>query len=852
MAEPGRQAAAAAEVVEYVTHELGVLRLAESGEAALFHLEQVWCRTAAGWSQHRQAMAAPLAQGYLPVGTAVQVAVRRLPATAPSALRWQALAVWNTQACRLPTDHSAMYARREGGLPTAYIARYSSVAARVELVRELDRTFDAWKRLGRLELRAVTPVPVLLNLLPAGWEAAVVKAVDGEHGVVQLSTSAPGGDLSGALGLGVTKMFAIFHVDDVYSASGEPYRRGPADTATALRGAAVDLRARSIVSDAATSLSGLFHTAASQILLSQMYEHVCCPVLQAVAVFVKPEAGGPAVTSRAARPTLLRALPESFNGGQGTAYHLSFLLQARLDSKALSFFSATNQARLQKEINNGLAMAHFNQQRKNTSSDRAEQQKLVEEMAAADSCGSRRLVYGSWTSPPAPPCMPALPPALPCTRVAVHLLHQQGLDTREGLLRLDLPTPSGHKVATFAFFDLSCYKFHLKSEVRVRDLAALLPAHARVPLVAHLLLVDREAPVPYVATVVWRPDLWPRDLDTVPTLDPLFLQKYRRVTASITAPPLLALPAPAAPLPSGRAPALTRVWAKQEVLRGVLAKVTSIIDNSYGIAVACMRARHAATGQPEDRRAIVLFDTCDVWLGLQTAQQLELSLAEVLAEGDYVKLKAILVPESGGPENTKNIRYLATSLVTGKERARVRRMAMPDTELLENIDVIHPSKINNFYAVVSAVCHGLPGDAEEECRGVSSDEEGEEAGLPAAVPEQVVQVEPGQREEVARARVLARQGLGAGGLDAWEAEREARKLTKANECLQARRRLYYDRAAREAALAELKLRNQLLWRCQECDIACGREGMEKHVQAKTHWDKVLDNYVTRLDRQGAS
>ena len=45
-------------------------------------------------------------------------------------------------------------------------------------------------------------------------------------------------------------------------------------------------------------------------------------------------------------------------------------------------------------------------------------------------------------------------------------------------------------------------------------------------------------------------------------------------------------------------------------------------------------------------------------------------------------------------------------------------MAMPETEPLENLDQIHPSKINNFYAVVAAVCHGIPGDAEEEYRGV--------------------------------------------------------------------------------------------------------------------------------------
>ena len=71
-----------------------------------------------------------------------------------------------------------------------------------------------------------------------------------------------------------------------------------------------------------------------------------------------------------------------------------------------------------------------------------------------------------------------------------------------------------------------------------------------------------------------------------------------------------------------------------------------------------------------------------------------------MSEGDHVKLRAILVPES---ENRKNIRYLATSLVTAKSRRAAASMKLPQLEQLDNIDQIHPSKINNFYTVVSAV-----------------------------------------------------------------------------------------------------------------------------------------------------
>ena len=218
---------------------------------------------------------------------------------------------------------------------------------------------------------------------------------------------------------------------------------------------------------------------------------------------------------------------------------------------------------------------------------------------------------------------------------------------------------------------------------------------------------------------------------------------------------------------------------------------------------------------------------------------MELTLHQVLAEGDWVRVKAILVPESG---NEKNIRYLATSLVSGKTRRAVREMRLPEMEPLESIDQIHPSKINNFYSVVSAVCLNLLGSAEEECRGVSTDEEQEAAPVPAPAPR--------PDSEVVRARSFARSGSSL-SLDAAEAAKEKKRLAKANECLQRRRKLGYDRAEREALLLELKLKNQLLWRCRECNITCGKAGMEKHVVSKTHWDKVLDNYKKLLETEQA-
>ena len=99
---------------------------------------------------------------------------------------------------------------------------------------------------------------------------------------------------------------------------------------------------------------------------------------------------------------------------------------------------------------------------------------------------------------------------------------------------------------------------------------------------------------------------------------------------------------------------------------------------------------------------------------------------------------------------------------------------------------------------------------------------------------------------------MARSLVGRVSLDDWEKEREKQKLVKANECLQVRRKLSYDKAAKEMLVEQMKLRNQLLWRCPECEITCGKEGMEKHVCSKAHWDRVLANYIILLDQEKPS
>ena len=238
-------------VQEWISHEVGVVRL-EDGGVALFHIGQVWTLTSS-WVPYTAVLTTPPNIDYLALGSRVSLAVRRLTASPCSELVCQALILWNTERCRAEEERLAasavMFSRRgleDGQIPQNFITKYSSLAARTELVRQLDLTWDNVKSLCQFDLKKIHPVPLVLNLVPADWEARVEKIVDHENGVICISHK-DGLDMSGELKLGVTKMFAIFHIEDVYSVTGDRYRVGPDQTIFSLAKQLVDLTARCIV-----------------------------------------------------------------------------------------------------------------------------------------------------------------------------------------------------------------------------------------------------------------------------------------------------------------------------------------------------------------------------------------------------------------------------------------------------------------------------------------------------------------------------------------------------------------------------------------------------------------------------
>jgi hypothetical protein len=75
----------------------------------------------------------------------------------------------------------------------------------------------------------------------------------------------------------ISRLYAIFHIDDVYTAQGEKFRKSPAEFMLQLKEQPVDLTARSIVGE---GVQGAVLPSATQLSLPMMNPGMVGPVLQ--------------------------------------------------------------------------------------------------------------------------------------------------------------------------------------------------------------------------------------------------------------------------------------------------------------------------------------------------------------------------------------------------------------------------------------------------------------------------------------------------------------------------------------------------------------------------------------------
>ncbi len=83
--------------------------------------------------------------------------------------------------------------------------------------------------------------------------------------------------MSGDSKMKISKLYAIFHIDDVYTAQGEKFRKSPAEFMLQLKEQPVDLTARSIVGE---GVQGAVLPSATQLSLPMMNPGMVGPVLQ--------------------------------------------------------------------------------------------------------------------------------------------------------------------------------------------------------------------------------------------------------------------------------------------------------------------------------------------------------------------------------------------------------------------------------------------------------------------------------------------------------------------------------------------------------------------------------------------
>ena len=288
------ETAEAGRIQEYITPELGLIRLEGKETVALFHLEEVWSPTSLNINCYipYKEVQTGLMQEYLPIGSPVFIAARPLTCSPNSTLRYQAVVVWK----RLPTEPQTFRILEE------FTAKHNTMLEKEIFEKTLDLRWDwakdVWGLQYSLNSELFLGVPVALNYLPSGWAAVVSHALDNTLGLIKIFKQ----DNSLLYG-SCQQIFAVFHIDSAFSSSGTRIVEDGGMFSRQLLGYNVDLVARSIYDSNEKSLHEF-----QQLLDSVGAGNT--PILQAVYVYVKPvdnESDGSNLTTAAGNNFIPRA-----------------------------------------------------------------------------------------------------------------------------------------------------------------------------------------------------------------------------------------------------------------------------------------------------------------------------------------------------------------------------------------------------------------------------------------------------------------------------------------------------------------------------------------------------------------
>jgi len=475
-----------AKVHEYFSLDVGFLKLCEGDSGVvLFHSNQVMVPASAhgkGWTRLKESSrreSKTMAE-HLPLGMSVLVVVSQLPCHGCSQLRYQAQVVYKQSYSNLE-DPAQDFKKR-----------YSSIKEKLELKKLLDKQFDTFKRMTKLDnsswSNSFSPVHAVLNGLPQDWQAVVVAVVNTEFGIIRLSRI-HGEPLYTEQGMAPTMIHVLFHIDDVYDVHGFKATSSNMNMES-LTDQYVDLTARTVCKR--NKPVGIFDV--QHKLAMENAAYVGIPLLQAIVVCVKMNATSAPVTRSVPKPTVLRKEPGNFDS-EVSAYYLQYGLKVKLDLKLVQFIAVKNKPPLpyQKHMVSNYSFK--------------EEKEVLEGLKCIDSEASQQLVYGKLNLKDIEVSHnTSLPHEISRIECTIKFLYRSNLRAEKGIVEIK-PLVDMQTIKCLAYFQYSDLYKQQEQDFQCKDLAVLMPVSSKDKFCVSVQLCNPGYQVPYAVTVIWNETL---------------------------------------------------------------------------------------------------------------------------------------------------------------------------------------------------------------------------------------------------------------------------------------------------------------------------------------------------------
>merc|ERR1719233_229467 len=290
-------------------------------------------------------------------------------------------------------------------------------------------------------------------------------------------------------------MYALFHIEDVYDSSGKKLVQTNCDVNVGkLKNRSVDLICRSIArGSTCTEIKSLL----DKIKSGDEYKDATIPLLQAVAVFLKPKERDlkQTITGAAPLPTFLRLEPANLDRKQFyTSFYLNIKLRYQLDSKVFEYMNSCNNV-----IRNHLKKFQhpwFLDQNQQVKMRKEIPSRILGKIGSLDTHRDIKYDFGYFN--PAtiePPSIAGLPHSFRRKGAAVKLLWFDRPAPKYGLVVIDLEGNLGSVYAFFSNRVINTKRYMAESSDIVWKNIKYLMVNAD--------LMDSKSKIPYCVNEMW-------------------------------------------------------------------------------------------------------------------------------------------------------------------------------------------------------------------------------------------------------------------------------------------------------------------------------------------------------------